>query len=177
MEENNVLNNEIVNEQQPQGQQGQSDDSMALIKAMQEMKEKSVSKEKYEKVLQERDGLIEALKSGQQITLVEPQEEESIDELRTELYGDPDKPWRATEYVEKTLKLREKVMANGERDPFLPNGNDYQVNSEDERYAQLTAQTFQECVDYAQGDDQLFVNELMRRTKDDNPIQKLRNRR
>lgn len=172
MEENNVLNNENVNEPQ-----NEADSNMVYINTINELKANSVSKDKYEKLVQERDGLVEALKSGQQVTLVEPQEEESIDELRAELYGESDKPWRATEYVEKTLKLREKVMANGERDPFLPNGNDYQVNSEDERYAQLTAQTFQECLDYAQGDDQLFINELMRRTKDDNPIQKLRNRK
>lgn len=172
MEENNVLNNENVNEPQ-----NEVDSNMVYINTINELKANSVSKDKYEKLVQERDGLVEALKSGQQVTLVEPQEEESIDELRAELYGEADKPWRPTEYVEKTLKLREKVMANGERDPFLPNGNEYQVNSEDERYAQLTAQTFQECLDYAQGDDQLFINELMRRTKDDNPIQKLKNRR
>lgn len=172
MEENNVLNNENVNEPQ-----NEVDSNMVYINTINELKANSVSKDKYEKLVQERDGLVEALKSGQQVTLVEPQEEESIDELRAELYGDPDKPWRATEYIAKTLKLREKVMANGDRDPFLPNGNDYQVNSEDERYAQLMADTYQECLDYAQGDDQLFINELMRRTKDDNPIQKLRNRK
>ena len=36
----------------------------------------------------------------------------------------------------------------------------------------MIAEQMQECVDYANGDDQLFTQELMRRTKDDSPLKK-----
>ena len=172
-----MIDNENLQEQQPASESENGGSNQIYIDAINELKANSVSKEKYDQLAKERDGLVEALKTGQQITLVEPEKEVDIDELRGELYGDPDKTWRPTEYIEKTLKLRKAVMDKGERDPFLPNGLDYQETEDDRRYAANTAQTYQECLDYAQGDDQLFVNELMRRTKDDSPIQKLRSRR
>lgn len=169
MIEDNLENNEIENEEVNSNQ--------VYIDALNELKAKSVSKEKYDQLVKERDGLVEALKTGNQVTLVEPEKEVDINELRDELYGDPEKEWRPTEYIEKTLKLREAVMKKGDRDPFLPNGLDYIENDEDKRYAENMAKAYQECLDYAQGDDQLFVNELMRRTKDDSPIQKIRSKK
>ena len=74
------------------------------------------------------------------------------------------------EYVSKTLKLRDKLIASGEKDPFLPNGAEYQENQADIDKANYIAKIYQECVDYADGDPQLFTNELMRRTANDSPL-------
>jgi len=173
LEEN--LNNEQINENETNEEA--LNPSQVYIDALNELKAKSVPKTKYEELRKERDGLVEALKTGQQVNLVEPEEKVDIDELRKELYGDPDKQWRPTEYVEKTLKLRDAVIEAEERDPFLPNGIDYKENPEDIRDAETMANAYRECLEYAKGDDQLFVNELMRRTKDDSPIKKATFRR
>lgn len=161
-----------IQEQTNEIENGEGSSNQVYIDALNELKANSVSKDKYDQLIKERDGLVEALKTGQQITVVNEEQEVDIDSLRHELYGDPDKSWRPTEYIEKTLKLREAVMENGGRDPFLPNGLDYQESIDDKKVAEMTAQIYQECLDYAQGDDQLFINELMRRTKDDSPIQR-----
>ena len=167
MEDNNIQQEQIEIEN------GDGNSNQVYIDTINELKAKSVPKDKYDQLIKERDGLVEALKTGQQVTIVNEEEEKvDIDALRHELYDDPDKSWRPTEYIEKTLKLREAVMESGERDPFLPNGIDYIETADDKRYAENVAQTYKECLEYAQGDDQLFVNELMRRTKDDSPIQR-----
>lgn len=142
------------------------------IDTINELKANSVSKEKYDQLVEEKKGLIEALKSGQQIQMVNEEPEVSVEELRKDLYADPDKPRTNLEYVEKTLKLRQALIDKGEQDPFLPNGADYVYSQADADKAAYVAQVMQECVEYAQGDDQLFTNELMRRTKDDSPLQK-----
>jgi hypothetical protein len=68
------------------------------------------------------------------------------------------------------LKLRNMVIAEGGKDPFLPNGADYQENQADIDKANYIAKVYQECIDYADGDSQLFTNELMRRVNNDSPI-------
>ena len=148
------------------------------IDTINELKAKSVPKEKYEQLEQEKKGLIEALKNGSQVNVVEPKEEVNIDELRRDLYGNPEKQMSNLEYVEKTLKLRKALIEKGEPDPFMPNGHEYQYDQRDQDKANYVAQVYQECIDYAQGNDQLFTQELMRRTKDDSPLSNIaRNRR
>lgn len=146
------------------------------IDTINELKANSVSKEKYDQLVEEKKGLIEALKSGQQIQMVNEEQPVDIEQLRKDLYGDPDKPISNLEYVEKTLKLRQALIDKGEPDPFLPNGAEYVYDKADADKAAYVAQVFQECIDYADGDEQLFTNELMRRTKDDSPLQKNRGR-
>lgn len=68
--------------------------------------------------------------------------------------------------VELALELRKNLMAEGKEDPFLPVGKNITPTDEDRRSAEKVAEIFQECVDYAQGDSQVFTNELMRRTND-----------
>ena len=158
--------NEIVTEQNEQKNEYQDYiDTIANLKAT------TVSKEKYEQLEKEKKGLIEALKSGNQIQVQEePKDEDTIESLRKDLYGTPDKPMTNLEYVSKTLKLRDKLIASGEKDPFLPNGAEYQENKGDIEKANYIAQIYQECIDYADGDPQLFTNELMRRTANDSPL-------
>lgn len=161
------LQNEVQNNENENGNEYQQ-----YIDTITEIKKNSVPKEKYEKLEKQNADLITALKEGNQVNLVDEPEEESIDELRDDLYGDPDKSMTNLEYVSKTLKLRAKLIEAGEPDPFLPNGQDYQINETDINTANMIAEQMQECVDYANGDDQLFTQELMRRTKDDSPLKK-----
>ena len=140
------------------------------IDALNEYKANSVPREKYEQLEAEKKSLIQALKSGSQVNIVEPKEEVNIDELRKDLYGNPGKEMTNLEYISKTLKLRNALIEKGEPDPFMPNGHEYQFDQRDQDKANYVAQVYQECIDYAQGNDQLFTQELMSRTKDDSPL-------
>ena len=158
IENENVVENETKQEPQEEND---------LLNAYLELKQNSVTKEKYDQLMTEKKQLIEALKSGQQITEVVEEKPVNIDELRNELYGKPEQSMSNLEYVTKTLQLRNAIIEAGGDDPFMPNGSGYTYDKADAEKAAYVAQVFQECVDYADGDDQLFTQELMRRTKDD----------
>ena len=155
IENENVVETEQTNEYQE------------YIDTIADLKANSVSKDKYDQLMAEKKQLIEALKSGQQITEVVEEKPVNIDELRNELYGKPEQSMSNLEYVTKTLQLRNAIIEAGGDDPFMPNGSGYTYDKADAEKAAYVAQVFQECVDYADGDDQLFTQELMRRTKDD----------
>ena len=155
IENENVVETEQTNEYQE------------YIDTIADLKANSVSKEKYDQLIAEKKQLIEALKSGQQITEVVEEKPVDINQLRNELYGKPEQSMSNLEYVTKTLQLRNAIIEAGGDDPFMPNGSGYTYDKTDAEKAAYVAQVFQECVDYADGDDQLFTQELMRRTKDD----------
>lgn len=148
-------------------------DAVDYISAINEIKQNSVPREKYEQLEREKKELINALKSNSQINLVDDREKKSIDELRSDLFNSG-KDLSNLEYVERTLALRDALIENGEQDPFLPNGKNYSITQDDINKAEMVAQTFRECVDYANGNSQLFTQELMRRTRDDGPLRRSR---
>lgn len=167
MLENEQMRDEVVDNQTEQT------DAVDYISAINEIKQNSVPREKYEQLEREKKELINALKSNSQINLVDDREKKSLDELRSDLFNSG-KDLSNLEYVERTLALRDALIENGEQDPFLPNGKNYSITQDDINKAEMVAQTFRECVDYANGNSQLFTQELMRRTKDDGPLRRSR---
>lgn len=141
------------------------------IDTINELKQNSVSKEKYAQLQEEKQALIDALKSGQQIEIPEDKPIVDVDALRGELFN-MDNSMTNLEYCSKVLELRDALLEQGQQDPFLPNGKDYQYDPKDEEKAERVAQVMQECIEYADGDSQLFTQELMRRTKDDSTMLK-----
>lgn len=150
--------------------ENETNEYQTYIDTINDLKANSVSKDKYDQLKQENKSLIDALKNGQQIE-VEEEAEVDIDQLRKDLF-DTDKPLTNLEYVSKSLQLRNAILEKEGVDIFLPNGHNYKYDSDDKNKADYVAQMFQECIDYADGDSQLFTQELMRRTKDDTPMQK-----
>lgn len=167
-------NNEIKQEMRDEVVDTQSQtDASEYISAINEIKANSVPRDKYEQLEREKKELIQALKNNEQISLVDTSEKKSVDELRADLFN-PSHDLNNLEYVEKTLALRDALIERGERDPFLPNGSQYREDPNDIAKAEYVAQVFRECVDYANGDSQLFTQELMRRTNDDRSIRNFR---
>lgn len=150
--------------------ENETNEYQTYIDTINDLKANSVSKEKYDQLKNENKSLIDALKNGQQIQ-VEEETQVDINELRKELFN-TDKPLTNLEYVSKSLQLRNAILERDGVDIFMPNGKNYKYDSDDQDKADYVAQMFQECIDYANGDSQLFTQELMRRTKDDTPLQK-----
>lgn len=140
------------------------------IEALKEMKASTVSKEQYDKLKAENKQLIQALVNGEsmQSDFVEVEQREDLGELRKKLFS-PDSDLTNLEYMETVLKLRQEIMKSGGRDPFLPVGEKTQLTHEQIEAAERSAQVFQECVDFAQGDSGIFTAELQRRTRDAMP--------
>ena len=144
-------------------------DNIDYIAAIKELKENSVDRQKYDALKADNKRLVEALVNGQTIeTNSKPQVD--IQALRNELFRNENQT--NLQYVENALKLRNALIESGEPDPFIPQGSKVIATSEDIAAAQRVADVLQECIDYAEGDSQVFTNELQRRTVDTMPRRK-----
>ena len=72
------------------------------------------------------------------------------------------------EYVTKALELRNSLLDKGCEDPFVPQGEKITATDADYATAHKVATVLQEMVDVANGDNNVFLNELHRRVKDIN---------
>lgn len=130
------------------------------VAAIQELKNNSVPKDKYSKLKEENSKLLKSLINGETIDVEQPQEAD-VGQLRKELYsGDVENT--NLDYIEKTLKLRDELIARGEPDPFLPFGHHISPTNEDVEAANRVAKVLKDCLDYADGDSAIFTNELQR---------------
>ena len=144
------------------------DNTQDYLAAIKELKEKSVDRSEYDKLRAENKKLIDAVvngQPGQEEPAVVKHSKEQIDELRNDLFNSP-KELSNLEYITKAMELREALMENGEPDPFLPVGKQISPTRDDLEGAEKVAQVYRECIDYAEGDSEVFTNELMRRTRD-----------
>lgn len=133
------------------------------VQAINELKKNSVSKEKYSKVIAERDKYLKALIDGSEVENTKKTENVDINDLRKSLFG--------TEldnltYAETALKLRNELIEREGVDIFVGKGNKYAPSQAEFEAAQRVADVFQNCIDIAEGDSEIFTRELMRVTND-----------
>ena len=143
------------------------DNTNDYIDQIKKLKENSVSKEDYDKLRLDNKRLIDALANGTQMDVVEPKVStvEKINELRKKLFGKGTN-LNNLEYCDTALQLREALIEKGERDPFLPFGHNVLATESDIESANRVATVMRECIDYADGDSDIFTNELQRRSVD-----------
>lgn len=133
-----------------------------------EMRANTVSKDKYNKAMEENRKLMKALANGESLTPEEAPNTPDLEELKKALFSE-DNGLNNLEYIEKALQLRDAVLEAGGDDPFLPYGPKYVPDDNDISTANRVADVLKQCVEYADGDSMLFTNELQRRTVDTAP--------
>lgn len=164
MEEN--LTNEIVNENPTGNEQD-------YVKAIQDLKQSTVSKEDYKKLQEDNARLIEALKNGDSVNLVDTEEKKDINELRQELFQGLEGGVPNLEMAKRLVALRTEIMKDPNAwDPALPNGKGYKYDPYDEEQADQVFQLLQSCIEYADGDEALFTQEFSRHIRDDGSMRK-----
>ena len=143
------------------------DNTNDYIAQIKNLKENSVSKEDYDKLRLDNKRLIDALANGTQMDVVGPKENsvDKINELRTKLFSKGSN-LNNLEYCKTAVELRDALIENGERDPFLPFGHNVIATESDIESAERVASIMKECIDYADGDSDIFTNELQRRSVD-----------
>ena len=143
------------------------DNTKDYISEIQRLKETSVSRDDYDKLKADNKKLIEALANGTQMDVVEPKTSavEKINECRNKLFA-KENNLNNLEYCKTAVELREALIENGDRDPFLPYGHNVLATESDIESANRVATILKECIDYAEGDSNIFTNELQRRTVD-----------
>lgn len=134
------------------------------LAAIKELKENSVDRSKYEELKAENKKLLESIVNGQEIDIEAPAKE-SIQDIRNALFKE-NSGLSNLEYTQKALELRSRLMAEGKPDPFVPHSRDYTPTNEEIATGARVASVLQECIDYAEGDDVVFTNELQRRMID-----------
>lgn len=144
------------------------DNTKDYISEIQRLKETSVSRDDYDKLKADNKKLIEALANGTQLEgKVEPKIDavENINNLRKKLFSKGNN-LNNLEYCKTAVELRDALIENGERDSFLPFGHNVIATESDIETANRVATIMKECIDYADGDSDIFTNELQRRTVD-----------
>ena len=144
------------------------DNTNDYIDQIKKLKETSVSRDDYDKLRADNKKLIDALANGTQIEgVVEPKVSavDKINECRKKLFSKGN-DLNNLEYCKTAVELRDALIENGERDPFLPFGHNVLATDSDYESSNRVANVMKECIDYADGNDDIFTNELQRRTVD-----------
>lgn len=157
---------ELTNE----SKQENVEDGNNYIEAIKEMKANTVEKSAYLKLKEENRQLLNSLVRGDKIDVVK-EEPVNIEELREKLFNQDS---TNLDYISNALKLRNALIEKGEKDPFLPYGKNIIPTDDDIATAERVATKLQECVDYANGDSNIFTNELQRIMVESSPITKRR---
>ena len=141
------------------------EEGVDYIKIINDLKANTVSKEAYEKLKKENKQLAESLINGEK---AEKEEKEEIDVKKIEdNLRSKDPRISSLDGFKMALQLRKADLEAGKPDPFV-SVNNRTPSQEDYEQAQRRADIYQECIDYADGDAQLFAQELSRRMVDTN---------
>ena len=141
------------------------------IAEIQKLKANTVSIEEYNRLKNDNKKLINALATGEGVAAAAPEPEKNINDLRNKLLKDGSN-LNNLEYVQTAVELRDALIAQGQRDPFLPYGEGVLPTAEDVECANRVASVYKECIEYADGDPDIFTSELQRRTVDAGPIRR-----
>lgn len=136
------------------------------IDTIKKLKENSVDRQKYDELKAENKKLLDSVVNGRTEEEIKAEVVPTVDELRDDLFGPKSEGMSNLDYITKALELRRQLIQKGEPDPFLPVGKRIAPEQSDIEAANRVAQVFQECIDYAEGDNAVFTNELQRRTMD-----------
>lgn len=147
------------------------------IEVIQEMKKNTVDIDKYNEKVEENKRLVKALVEGEQLEKDNGlPKKKSAAEIRGELFGENCENLSNLDYWSKALDLREAVLEEGGEDIFLPYGQKIAPTADDVAAVDRVVTGVKSCIEYADGDSQIFTDELQRITVD-NPAYIHRNSR
>ena len=134
------------------------------ISTINDLKKNSVSSEEFLKLKEENRKLLNSIVSGESVKSESSPKADTVESLR-ERYVNADNMTNL-EYIQTALSLREELLSRGENDPFTPYGKSIVATTEDKQMANDVAEFLQGLVDVADGDPDIFQNELQRRLVD-----------
>lgn len=149
------------------------DNTKKYIEEIENLKKNTVSITEYQKLKDENKQLFESLKNniGDDGSSDSDDQNISIDELRKSLFNEDNDN---LEFWKKSLMLRNRLIEEGQQDPFLPVGHNVVPTQEDVDAANRVAEGIEQCIKYAKGDPVVFTNELQRITIDNIPVRRIK---
>lgn len=146
---------------QPTQEEVENTTGEKYIQTIKELKENSVSKEEYEKLLNERNQLIDVLKDGG--TIENEDVSEDTKELRNKLFNTE---LSNLEYIDTALKLRKNILEETGEDIFVAKGNGVVNTPTDYQQAQRVADILTQLVEESEGSSAIFTQRLQACMKD-----------
>lgn len=133
------------------------------LETIKQLKENTVSKAEYEKVLADRKRILNDYVNNQPVEKVEViDSKETIKQLRKELYTDDVDGLTNLDYWKKTIQYRNNVIASGKTDPSLPMKGS---TAYDEELSEKVFDVVQQCIDGCNDDPAVFNALLAQRTR------------
>lgn len=157
------MNDEKLNETE-QTEEKAENTAIDYIEAIDKLKTNSVPKEEYDKLKEEHKQLLNAYVEGTEYAgedLKAKENAPTLKEIESKLFAE-DNRLSNLEYAKLSLEHRNRVLEQTGKDEYLPYGDKIMPTNEDAEAANRVAETLQHCIEYAQGDSQVFTNELQR---------------
>lgn len=109
-------------------------DASYYIDAIKNLKENTVDKASYNKLLGENKQLVKALVDGQEVAIPKKEEEVDVETLRDRIFN---KELSDLDYAKTILTLRKAELRNGHGDIFQPNNDEpsYEDNESANHFA------------------------------------------
>lgn len=136
----------------PQEEQQTQKKDIDLLKEIENLRANSVSKEEYQKVVDEKQQIIDEVINKRSSSDDQPPSIREPNEVRKELLN----THTNLKFAELMLELRESCVKHGEPDPFLPVSSQSSPTGEDIAGAEKSAKVLSEAVEYAEGSPELF---------------------
>lgn len=146
-------------------QQTENTSDVDYIQALNDLKHNSVPIEKYNKLKEDNQKLLNSFVNGEDIQKIDKPEKVDVAQIRESMFGKKAKQMTNLDFIDNALKLRKQILDDGGADIFVPTGHKVQTTHNDYESAQRVAKVLQECVDYASGNPEVFTDELKRRIK------------
>lgn len=151
---------------------GEEGSNQMYLDEIKKLKETTIPKEEYERLLGENRNLLKTIVEGNpQPAGKEGESKKPVDvnKLRKDLFtGDHTN----LDFAKGALELRKAIMDQGGTDPFLPVGKDIIVEDSDIASANRVAEALESCIEYADGNPDIFTTELQRIMVDSAPIRR-----
>lgn len=151
-------------------QENSMEGEVSAVDIITEMRQNTVPKDRYNKVIEENQKLMRALANGETVQVEAPKKPTAL-ELHKEWANQEGKS--SIQIAKDTLALREAMIEEGMRDPLLPNGKDFVPEAQDIKDAEDVAALLQWSIDNADGNSGIF-NSLFASKMVDSPIPKAR---
>lgn len=139
-----------------------------------EIRETMIDRAEYDRIKADNKKLINALANGETVAgapASAADNAERINDLRKKLFN-RDAQLSNLEYAETALQLRDLIIDDGGPDIFLPRGHEVLATNADMEAATRVADVLRYCVEYADGNSDIFTDELQRRMIDSKPLTK-----
>lgn len=140
----------------------QEQDNMEVdyIAQIENLKRDTVSRDQYDKMKQENKRLLDALVNNKQLDDIntQPAPKRSLQEI----IKDQSKANSNLEFHKLALEYRERFIEEKGIDPFVEVSPDGMQTDEARARGQKIADGYQYCIDYADGDDDIFGDQLQR---------------